>query len=106
MNIYDFDFTYVLFYMTCFYQLNFVGLVENTTYLPKKIKQSNFGVCPGRLRCKDQLMLGNSNHFPRGWKRKKSLDPRRIWRESAGMEKRTLPKRRKRPRGPCACVIS
>lgn len=30
----------------------------------------------------------------------------RIWRESAGMEKRTLPKRRKRPRGPCACVIS
>lgn len=30
----------------------------------------------------------------------------RIWRESAGLEKRPLPKRQKRPRGPCACVIS
>ncbi|CAL1147664.1 unnamed protein product [Cladocopium goreaui] len=29
----------------------------------------------------------------------------RIWRESAGLEKRILPKRRKKPRGPCACVI-
>ena len=31
---------------------------------------------------------------------------RRIWRECAGLESRPLPKRRKRKRGPCACIIS
>ncbi|CAE7791797.1 DEK1 [Symbiodinium sp. CCMP2456] len=30
----------------------------------------------------------------------------RIWRECAGLESRPLPKRRKRKRGPCACIIS